>query len=353
MPISSRRLPVLAAVLLCLSSGCKERSHVTKVPRPRRAPPLQLARSRTLTLPTPEAPGGAAYVSAASGLVRVGDWLHVVADDSLSLASFPVHGEGPGQWARLFPGELPQAPVDRKARKPDLEALCLVEGLASAPHGALLAVPSGSAPARMRGALIPLRADGRTGGPVREVDFSVLYARLARELGSVNVEGAAWVGGHLWLLNRGNSDKGADAVVRVAGDGFSRSLEAGAPPGPDLVRSVKRWKLGRTHSVRLSFSDAAPLPDGRVVFTAAAEDTQGPYADGAVVGSAVGMLAPDGSPLWLELVDGKVKLEGVTARVEQGRLHLWLVSDADDPTVIAPLFELTLDDPPAALDSSR
>jgi hypothetical protein len=353
MPISAPRFRLLAAFLLCLSSGCQERARATKAPRPRRAPPLQLTRSRMLTLPAPEAAGGAAYVSAASGLVRVGDWLHVVADDSLSLASFPLQGEGPGLWVRLFPGELPRDAADRKAVKPDLEALCLVEGLASAPQGALLAVPSGSAPTRMRGALLPLEADGRLGGAVREVDFSGLYARLARELGPLNVEGAAWTGNHLWLLNRGNSDEGADAVVMVSGEGLSRALEAGVPPGPELVRDVKRWKLGQTRSVRLSFSDAAPLPDGRVVFTAAAEDTHGPYADGAVVGSAVGMLAQDGTPLWLEHVAGKVKLEGVTARVEQGRLHLWLVSDADDSSVVAPLFELTLDDPPSSSSPGR
>src|SRR4051794_22542623 len=152
---------------------------------------LRLTQRRKLTLQAPETPGGQAHVSAASGLVRVGHWLHVVADDSLFLATFPLEGEAPGQLLRLFPGELPLEPKARKALKPDLEALCLLSGLKDAPHGALLAVPSGSTPVRMKGALVPLAADGSLAGQVREVDFTRVYAQLTRELGPLNVEGAA------------------------------------------------------------------------------------------------------------------------------------------------------------------
>jgi hypothetical protein len=285
-------------------------------------------------------------VSAASGLVRAGNWLHVVADDSLFLATFPLEGDAPGQLLRLFPGELPLEPKARKALKPDHEALCLLSGLKDAPHGALLVVPSGSTPVRMKGALVPLAADGSIGGPVREVDFTRLYAQLTRELGPLNVEGAALAGARLRLLNRGNGDQGADAVVDLDAGRVLRTLEANETLQPDVVRIVRRWELGRAGTVRLSFTDAAPLPDGRVVFTAAAEDTRDAYADGAVMGSAVGVLAPDGSPMFLDGVDAKVKLEGVDARVERGRIHLLLVADADDPSQCAPLFEAVLEGVP-------
>lgn len=307
---------------------------------------LRLTQRRKLTLQAPETPGGEPHVSAASGLVRAGHWLHVVADDSLFLASFPLEGDAPGQLLRLFPGELPLEARARKALKPDHEALCLLSGLKDAPHGALLAVPSGSTPVRMKGALVPLAADGSIGGPVREVDFTHLYAQLTRELGPLNVEGAALAGARLRLLNRGNGDQGTDAVVDLDAGRVLRTLEANETLQPDVVRIVRRWELGRAGTVRLSFTDAAPLPDGRVVFTAAAEDTRDAYADGAVMGSAVGVLAPDGSPMFLDGVDAKVKLEGVDARVERGRIHLLLVADADDPTQAAPLFEAVLEGVP-------
>lgn len=304
---------------------------------------IRLTRRRTLTLTQPERPQGRAHVSAASGLVRAGAWLHVVADDSLFLATFPLEGEAPGELMRLWPGELPEDEKERKARKPDLEALCRVEGLASAPHGALLAVPSGSTPGRMKGRLVPLAADGRVGGEGHEVDFTALYAQLARELGPLNIEGAGVTGARLRLLNRGNGDAGVDAGVDLDLGRVLRALEAGEPPQPDVVRTTRRWELGRAGPVRLSFTDVAPLPDGRMVFTAAAEDTRDAYQDGAVVGSAVGVLAPDGTPLFLDGVDAKVKLEGVDARLEAGRIHLLLVADADDPQVAAPLFEAVLE----------
>ena len=333
-----------AALLLAALPGCTLRPPIEKGPRlDKKEPTLHLVSRRSLSLSASEEPGGPAFVSAASGIVRVGPWLHIVSDDSLWLSSFPLEGLGPGQLTRLLPGELPREPVARKARKPDLEALCLVEGSAGAPHGALLALPSGSSPERLRGAWVPLREDGLLAGPAHPVDLGPLYARLAREVGPLNVEGAAWTGGRLRLLNRGNQPGGADAVMDVDGGELLAALAADVPPPPTAVRSVRRWKLGRLGGVPLTFSDAAPLPDGRLVFTASAEDTTNAIADGAVKGSAVGLLSAEGEPLWLRAVDARVKLEGVTPRAEaDGRLRLWLVSDADDPRVIASLFELVL-----------
>ncbi|WP_342742505.1 DUF6929 family protein [Stigmatella erecta] len=339
---------LLGAGLLALGCGCAApgRAGAQEVPWQVVAatqgvlPPAR----RVLTLEASEVTEGPAHVSAASGLVRAGAWIHVVADDSLFLATFPAEGEAPGRLLRLFPGTLPAAPKERKALKPDLEALCLLEGVPEAPHGAVLAVPSGSTPERRRGALVPLEADGALGGPVREVDFAPLYARLAQELGELNVEGAALTGGRLWLLNRGNGDKGQDAVVVLDAGAVLRALGAGQPPSAGSVLSVRRWRLGRVGSVPLSFSDAAPLPDGRLVFTAAAEASQSSYLDGEVVGSALGVLSPEGQPLLLKHVKTKAKLEGVAAWPTPEGLHLLLVSDADDPTVAAPLFETLLRD---------
>ncbi|WP_141331848.1 hypothetical protein [Myxococcus sp. AB025B] len=305
---------------------------------------IRITPRRTLTLEAPESPGLPAHVSAASGLVRVGDWLHVIADDSLHLATFPAHEDAPGRLSRLFEGELPEEPAARKAAKPDLEALCLLGPLVGAPHGALLALPSGSTSARMRGALVMLGADGSLTGEVRTVDCATMYQQLSRELGSLNIEGAAVVGGRLRLLQRGNGDAGVDALVDLDRERAMRAIEVGAL-GPEVVRTTLRWELGRTGGVRLSFTDASPLPDGRMIFTATAEASPDTYSDGAVAGSAVGLLAPDGTPLFLDVVDAKVKLEGVDARVEGGRVHLLLVADADDPSVAAPLLEAVLDVP--------
>ncbi|MBN9681903.1 MULTISPECIES: DUF6929 family protein [unclassified Corallococcus] len=302
---------------------------------------IPTTRRRTLTLAAPEAPGRPAHVSAASGLVRAGDWLYVVADDALHLAVFPATGDAPGHTVRLFPGELPQGHAERKAAKPDLEALCRLGPSASFAHGALLALPSGSTPARRRASVLPLNADGTLAGEPRTVDCTSLYTQLERELVALNVEGAAVAGKRLRLLNRGNGEGGVDALVDLDLDRVLGSLDAGVM-GPEAVRTVRRWELGEANGVRLSFTDASPLPDGRVVFTATAEASRDRVADGPVKGSAVGVLAPDGTPVYLDAVDAPVKLEGVDARVEGGRVHVLLVADADDPSVPAPLLEAAL-----------
>src|SRR5688572_11469726 len=188
---------------------------------------IRTTQRRTLTLEAPESPGRPPHVSAASGLVAVGSWLYVVADDALHLAVFPREGDAPGRSIRLFPGELPLEPAARKAAKPDLEALCLLASFPGCPHGALLAVPSGSTAVRQRGALLPLTAEGSVAGAVREVDFTPLYAQLTRELGPLNVEGAAVTGRRLLLLQRGNGEQGVDALVDLDLERLLRALEAG------------------------------------------------------------------------------------------------------------------------------
>src|SRR6185503_18389556 len=113
------------------------------------------------------------------------------------------------------------------------------------PHGALLAVPSGSTPARHLGAVLPLAADGTLVGPPRALDFTGVYTQLAREVGSLNIEGAAVVSGRLRLLQRGNGEHGVDALVDLDHERLVRALETDHSLGPDTVRTVQRWELGQ------------------------------------------------------------------------------------------------------------
>jgi len=79
------------------------------------------------------------HLSAASGLVQVGQRLFVVADDEPTLGVFDATGEHPGRLHRLFGGELPDKPKARKAAKPDRGAGPSA-ALAGFPQGALAAI---------------------------------------------------------------------------------------------------------------------------------------------------------------------------------------------------------------------
>ncbi|AKQ69707.1 hypothetical protein A176_006619 [Myxococcus hansupus] len=302
---------------------------------------IHLTARRTLDLEAPFVSGRPSHVTSASSLVRVGNWLYTVAEEPLHLAAFPLDGDEPGHGVVLFANHQPDEPVSLKSSTPDLEVLCQVGPLSGAPHGALLLLPSGRSEGRHRGAVMALGADGTLAGEARSVDCSALYTQLSRELGPLHIAGAAQAGGLLRLLQRGSGEPGTDALVDLDAERVLRGLEAGAL-GPDVVRMTRRWELGQAGGMRLTFTAASPLPDGRMVFTATAGN---PGTSPAAGGSVVGVLAPDGSPLFLDAPEGPVLLTGVDARVEQGRVHVLLISASEVGASPASLQAATLDAP--------
>lgn len=274
--------------------------------------------------------------------MRVGATLHVVADDELLLASF--REDGPIALAPLFPGALPAAPKERKRRKPDLEALTW---LPLGPHGALLALGSGSTKERDRGALVPLGPDGGVIGPARIVEAAELYDALRARLPSLNLEGGAVVGERLVLLHRGNGAGAIPAWIELPLAIVLASLQAGATPGQGEALRVEAAPLGSIEGVPWGFTDASPLPSGALLFAAAAEDSSSTYDDGRCAGVGIGLRRPGEPPRLLATLDAPAKVEGLHATPRaDGGLSLLLVTDADDPGSPASLLAAEL---PAAL----
>lgn len=299
---------------------------------------LHLTKLRDLNLragTSPERPG---FLSAASGLVRAGEWLYVVADDELHLGVFSRERNTPGELLRLFPGELPGGQKKRKQRKPDLEVLTRLPPFAGCPHDALLALGSGSARSRCRGALLTLNGPGRIQGAPRMLDASALFAGLERQFDALNLEGA-WVSGHgLHLLQRGNKGNSPNAVIHLDLGDFLSALMAGDVLPALKPLGMQTMELGAVTGVPLCFTDAAVLPDGRCLFSAVAEDTDSAYADGACVGAAIGMMDAHHQLLWMEMVAPACKIEGIDVCLQAGQMQILLVTDADDSQVPAYLL---------------
>jgi len=235
------------------------------------------------------------HVSAGSGLARARGRLYVAVDDEPALAVFA--GEEPGALLPLSADELPAEPTARKAAKPDLEAV------AALPAAGLLVLGSGATERRRRGFVVSL-----DGEDVRELDLAPLYDRLAAEIdGTLDIEGAALHRGQLVLAHRGLRAR-PSVLLEVSWP--SLSLLA--------VRELPPAALG---DAPLGITDLTALPDGRLLATWAAEDTDDPYADGPVAGSALGIVGEDPWPL-----EGPWKVEGVWS---DGRAVL-MVTDADD-----------------------
>src|SRR4029077_6864254 len=93
---------------------------------------------RTLDLARASQRGRPCHISAASGLVRVGDLLYVIADEGLHLGGFSVYGHAPGTLVRVRPGTLHIRKTERKRAKPDFESIVAVPPFDGHPSGALL-----------------------------------------------------------------------------------------------------------------------------------------------------------------------------------------------------------------------
>jgi hypothetical protein len=298
---------------------------------------IQLTQLRELTLLAPSSPGRHPYLSAASGLVKAGEFFYVVADDEYHLGVFPAVGDGPGRLIRLFSGTLPADSVARKKQKPDLEALACLPAFVGYPAGALLCIPSGSTANRHVGALLGLDPSGTVVGEPRAIDLSVVYAELARDIPALNIEGATVLGDELLLMQRGNHRHSRNACIRLPLHDVVRALSRASAidVAPSAITAVD---LGDIDGVPLCFSDITPLPGVGCIFTAIAEATEDSYRDGPCVGAAIGIIDTDCRVRYLEQLGAAPKVEGIYAELAGQLVQLWLVTDADDADTPARLL---------------
>lgn len=315
-------------------------------------PPASLPVSfiRDLSLDPAQHPRAQAYLSAASGLVRVRQHLYVVADDELHLGVFEDLGTPgaaiadptPGTLVRLLEGDLPRDKDKRKKAKPDLETLAQLPPLPGCPSGALLALGSGSKPQRETGVLVGLDVHGMPNGRMASVDLAPLYAPLRKRFADLNIEGAFVLSEDLLVLHRGNKGDAVSACIRYDWKQVAPWL-AGLQPKPPSVKSVLLMDLGDVDGVPLGFTDGTALHGGAWAFSAVAENTDDSYQDGACVGSAIGIVGPDGQLRHLHRLAGAPKVEGIAAQVlGTGQASEWvftLVTDPDDPHTPAQLLQ--------------
>jgi hypothetical protein len=303
---------------------------------------------RNLTLDPALHPRGQAHLSAASGLVRVQERFYVVADDEHHLGRFKTKADAPIKLMRLFPGDLPNDETQRKAKKPDLETLTSLPAMALYPHGALLALGSGSKPARERGVLLALDAQGRVGKegclPPKRIDLSGLYKGLRDVVPLLNIEGCFVAQGVLHLLQRGNQADTRSACIRLDWHQTQAWLLDDDNEIPRAVQ-VDTIDLGPTdpaHGVAFSITDGCSLPGGAWAFSAVAENTKDSYHDGPCIASAVGIVNASHKVVQLHHLQGSPKVEGIAAQISGKRLDLTLVTDADDPATASQLLQVQL-----------
>lgn len=299
---------------------------------------ISLKKVRDLNLEAPPQAGRKAHLSAASGIIRADNRFYVVADDELSLGVFGTEGSAPGELIRLLPGELPLDPVERKAAKPDFESLLLLPPFPGFEYGALFALGSGSKKERRTGALLRLDSNRAPIGGAQPFSLAGAFKPLRDEFERLNIEGAVVCDGELRLFQRGNKKDRRNAFARCRLAPVLEALGAGREIDALDVLAIVETELGEIDGIPLSFTDAAVLANGDMVFTAAAEDTEDSYDDGLCVGCALGIVGPQGNIVFLEQTEPGNKLEAIDAIERDGAIDLMLVSDADDAEIPATIY---------------
>lgn len=298
-------------------------------------------RRRTLQVRTAD---GLRPLHAASGLVHIGEFLYVIADDELYLARFRVDDDLPGELLPLLAGELPVAPAARKQQKPDWEALLHLPPDPDWPAGALLVLASGSRPNRQQAVIVPLDETGNWIGTVRRYPLDALYQTLLGHLHELNIEAALIQQDELLLLSRGNQRQPETWLFRFRLSDCLRLLRSPSPaaqaPVPLLGSTTLR--LPRLAGAVASITDATALADGRWLATVVAEASNDAYHDGACVGAAIALFDVEHRLQGWWPMPAPVKYEGLAATAEANGWQLWLVNDPDSRTEPSGLFEYFL-----------
>lgn len=304
---------------------------------------LPVRKETELRLARPQGATESPRIEAASGLAIVNEVVYVIADDEAYLAIFPEMGTQAGTTVDILDVDIPTDPSERKKHKPDLESLTPLRPFGRFTHGGIIALGSGSGEGRDLGAFAILESDGRVESAF-QLDASPLMKELASQIPGLNLEGTAVTGGVLRVLQRGNDAGSYNAHIDLDRKGVLDAIAASRPLSGDLVVSTQKHDLGQIRGVKLCFSDADTLPDGRIVFSASAEADEDSI-DGKVAGSAVGIMRPDGEIVTLEPIDLNKKVEGLAAVASRDGIHAYMVSDDDDPENPSALMRTTLPAP--------
>ena len=281
-----------------------------------------------------------AHVRAASALAWVGDRLVILQDDANFLALANRRG------AEVESVPMPRGPDERrlfddvlgnKRHKLDLES-CLVFG--DGRDATLVAFGSGSTPARER----ILVARGLT-GPAPSIDLipASRFYEVLRDAGDfagseLNIEGAVLArNAELRLFARGNGAarngrEPVNATCTIDWAALWAHIHDATLPPPE-PQSVRQFDLGAIDGIPLGFTDAIRWGSG-VMFAAAAEASPDAVRDGPVAGSAIGLIAGDGSACCAILLDEdgapfRGKVEGLAEGADAS--FVYAVADEDDP----------------------
>lgn len=265
-------------------------------------------------------------ISSASGLLYHNAALYLVSDNSHML--YEYHPESEKLEKTLIVNKEYLGPQENipKKDKPDYEAIALK-------GDSIYLVGSGSGENRNLIGHVNIK----TKALLPHIDATDLYlamqtfSEIAPE--DFNIEAAVNDGDTWYFLNRGNGPKAKNGIFTLNGSMNDTAFQI-------VYNDIK---LPKINGVQATFTDAC-LADGKLYFTAAAENTTSTYADGAVAGSLLGRMNLDKMKVEKTVViSDKNKFEGITLFKEDAKtLEFLLCEDADNDTTESIVYKLSV-----------
>jgi hypothetical protein len=294
-----------------------------------------------------------AHVRAASGIACINGYFTIVQDDTNFIALVDST-RGKVTSITLPRGKDGKRQFDdgrgNKKFKMDLESCALI------PHDDqkwLITFGSGSNSFREKIVLLKGLMDNLR---PKVYEASALYAALrsAKEFAGseMNIEGAVYYGEKIRLFNRGNgASSGKLTPVNASCDIDWMALYTylmNPEEKPPLIENIVRYDLGNLDDLPLGFTDATDC-QGKLFFSAAAEDSPDAVTDGRIAGSVLGIINKENKTCWTELLDNEGnrfcgKVEGITFS-ESSNEQAFVVVDQDSPDEPSRLCEVELKGP--------
>jgi hypothetical protein len=293
------------------------------------------------------------YVRAGSSLTCFHEYMAVVQDNANFLALINL-STGRARSLALPAGSHGDRIFDHDhantEQKFDLEACVSIPG-----DREMLLVAFGSGSQSERERIVVIRWPDAGKPEATAFHGAAFYAALRSQhdfSGSeLNVEGAIYLGDdRVRLFERGNGAphdglEPVDATGDLSWSALWAHLQDPTQPPPQLD-NIMQYQLGTLDDQPLNFSDAEAVGDV-ILYSASAEGSDGAGKDGAIGGSVLGVINPDGAR-WTRLTtedssNFKEKIEGLSIGLGN-RYHAYFVVD-DDKDEPSSLFEVELSGP--------
>lgn len=227
-------------------------------------------------------------IPSASGCEVVEGIIYIIGDDSANLYKLD-HGLKLLETISLFESPVAESGRIPKKIKPDFECFT---NLKINSNDYLLVLGSGSKSNRNKGYLVKMPTRFNKKHVVQELDLGRLYNFLSTNPdivgndGELNLEAAAADEEHMILFNRANT-VGQNTALIFSLEEFIVYMTENEEMVP--FPSVVPFTLPAIDGVACGFSGAG-IMDGKLFFTASAEDTSDAYLDGEVKGSLIGYI---------------------------------------------------------------